>query len=202
MYFFSPPDFIKSLVPSSIIWDMGICEKKLYLTLDDGPTPDVTAEILNILNDFDAKATFFCLGEKVEKHPELFEKILANGHSVGNHTYKHLDAWKNNSGFLIDTLQAQKLIPSVLFRPPFGHLPLWNLKELQQHFKIIMWSLMSYDFDTRLSKEKILDVFRQRTHKGSIWVFHDTLKAKPLCLKVIPQLLNEFSKKGFVFEKL
>jgi peptidoglycan-N-acetylglucosamine deacetylase len=181
---------------------MDICEKKLYLTFDDGPTPDVTTEVLNLLNDFNAKATFFCLGEKVEKNPELFDKILSLGHSVGNHTYKHVDAWKNYSRFMIDVFQAQELIPTVLFRPPYGHLPLWNLKELQQHFKIVMWSLMSYDFDNRLNKDKILNVFRHRTHNGSIWVFHDTLKAKPLCMKVLPQLLNEFSKKGFVFEKL
>jgi peptidoglycan-N-acetylglucosamine deacetylase len=202
MYFFSPPHFLKSLIPSTIIWEMGNLEKKLYLTFDDGPTAGVTDEVLIILKDFDAKATFFCVGENVEKNPRLFDNILLDGHSVGNHTYKHVDGWKNFSMFLADVDKAREVIPSSLFRPPYGHLPPWYLKELQDQFKIIMWSLMSYDFDNRLTAERILKVFRQQTRNGYIWVFHDTAKAKPLCLNVLPKLLDVFSREGFEFEKL
>ncbi len=203
MHFFSPHPLLRSFAPAALVWQINTPHKKIYLTFDDGPTPGVTDEIIRMLNDFNAKATFFCLGEKVEKNVKLYLKVLQNGHAVGNHTYSHMNAWKcTKKEFINDIFRSLELFPSALFRPPYGNIPFWGLQAIHQKFIVVMWSLMSYDFDPNLSVDKILKVIANKNTNGSIWTFHDTHQAKALCLKALPLLLDKYSKEGFIFENL
>lgn len=197
------PYFIRLSTSSILTWKVKTNEDKIFLTFDDGPTPGVTEKILDLLSDYDVKATFFCVGEKVEKNREIFSKIINGGHATGNHTYLHLNGWKTNSKeYITDIEKANNLIKSGLFRPPYGRITPSQAFILKKQFKIIMWSVLSGDFDENIDKEKCLDIVRSHTRKGSIVVFHDSEKSVEKCLYALPRVLEHFLEEGFKFDLL
>lgn len=199
MRLFTVPDWTKGLFPGAI-WDVEESdEKTLYLTFDDGPCPEVTDWVLNLLKDSDSKATFFCVGSNVEKHPELFDRLRADGHEVGSHTMDHLNGWKTDSlEYISDAKEAASLCETKLFRPPYGRLRPAQFRALKNHgFKVVFWSLLTYDFDAALSSEKRLDAIRSRVKDGAILVFHDSVKAFPQLKVDLPILLKEWIDQGY-----
>lgn len=187
----------------SLIWDKRETGKKLYLTFDDGPTPGVTSKILDLLDQFNAKATFFCLGRNVDRHPELFREILTRKHAVGNHTYSHLKGWKTCSQeYYKDIELSSRLINSKLFRPPYGQIKRSQIKFLKRKYQIMMWDVMSHDYNPNISKKRCLRAVLRYSKNGSILVFHDSEKASEKVLYILPVLLKRFAKKGYTFESL
>ncbi|WP_456377131.1 polysaccharide deacetylase family protein [Lutibacter sp.] len=219
-YLVKTPNFIKFLF-RNWIWSFSKKEKALYLTFDDGPTPEITEWTLNLLNTYNAKATFFCIGKNVEKHPHIYQKILENSHTIGNHTNNHLNGRKTEilayienikicSKHFKNNLKSKTKNPTLstietakLFRPPYGKLKLKQSKMIRRKgFKIIMWDVLSADFDTSISKEKCLENVIRNTENGSILVFHDSIKASEKLKFVLPKILEYYSEKGFVFKQI
>lgn len=202
MYLTKTPAFIQSLFPD-IIWKVPDTEQKLYLTFDDGPIPEVTEWVLDMLLQYKAKATFFCVGENIEKHPTIFNRIKIEGHSVGNHTYHHKNGWQTNSDqYFKDIDRCDQLVGNKLFRPPYGKLTFKQLKFLKKEYKIVMWDILSGDFDQNLDAENCYSRIIQKTSDGSILVFHDSIKAQRILTHVLPRVLDHFSKLGFTFEPI
>lgn len=203
MYLAGTPLLLSTLTRNNIIWKINTSEKELFITFDDGPVPEVSPEVLRILNDYHAKASFFMVGENVKKHPQIFEEILANGHAVGNHTYNHVNGLNVKNNFYYENIQkSYATYKTVLFRPPYGMLSIPQMVHLQKKFYIILWSVMSGDFDKKTTKEQCLENSLIHSEKGSIIVFHDSLKAKEKMLWVLPQYLDFFSKQGYTFKAL
>lgn len=190
------------------IWSLPASEKNIYLTFDDGPHPIATKFILDELKKYNAKATFFCIGKNVQQFPEIYKRILEEGHAVGNHTQHHLNGWKTkNDAYLNDVAIAANEIHTNLFRPPYGRLRSSQARQIAEVLndkkaKIIMWDVLSGDFDESISKEKCLNNVLSKTKGGSIVVFHDSEKAYPRLNYVLPLILSDFSKEGFIFKKL
>lgn len=186
-----------------LTWQIKTDEKVIYLTFDDGPHETATSFVLNILKKHNAKATFFCIGKNVQLHPEIYERIINEGHSVGNHTFNHLNGWKvNDENYLSDIKNASAVIQSKLFRPPYGRIKKSQVKILQPNYNIIMWSVLSGDFDVNLSLQKCLNNVIKNTAKGSIVVFHDSAKAMERLAFALPKTLEYFSEKGYVFKSI
>jgi len=203
LYFSSPPSILKQLTNNWLTWDMPPAGKRIYLTFDDGPVPEVTPQVLQILKGFDAKATFFCVGDNVNKHPELFTEINADGHAVGNHTFNHLKAWKTPAGeYLRNVEQCRQMFESRLFRPPYGQITPYLIHQLRKNYQIILWSVLSGDFDQNIPPEKCLQTIIRLTKPGSIVVFHDSIKAGRNMLHALPLFLEHFKERGFEFENL
>ena len=205
MYLVKTPRLLKRLY-SQLIWNKSRTNHCIYLTFDDGPIPIVTPFVLNILKQYDAKATFFCIGDNVNKHPEVFELVKNYGHSIGNHTYNHLKGWKTDDKTYLDNfLKTDELLQTNLFRPPYGRIKKSQIKLLKQAkpgLNIIMWDVLSGDFDTNLEPEKCLQNVLKYTKNGSIIVFHDSLKAYDRLEYVLPRAMEEWSKEGYVFKML
>jgi peptidoglycan-N-acetylglucosamine deacetylase len=203
LYFSSPPSILKEMTKNWLTWEMPPAGKRIYLTFDDGPVPKVTPQVLQILKSFDAKATFFCVGDNVYKHPELFAEINADGHAVGNHTFNHLKAWKTPAGeYLRNVEQCRQMFESCLFRPPYGQITPYLIQQLRKNYQIILWSVLSGDFDQNNSPEKCLQTTIRLTKPGSIVVFHDSIKAGRNMLHALPLFLEHFKERGFEFENL
>lgn len=203
MYFIKTPYLVKLFSNKNLIWDFKTVDKTIYLTFDDGPTPDVTEKVLKILDNYNAKATFFCLGENVKNHPEIFQNILKHGHSIGNHTFNHFNGWKTRNGKYISNIEkSEKYINSNLFRPPYGRIRKAQINEIKNKYKIIMWTVLAGDYDKNISKEKCLNNVIDNAQKGSIIVFHDSVKAKENVLFALPEVLKYFSNLGFSFERI
>lgn len=203
LYWVKTPSFLRRMHGNNVIWSLPHQPDKLFITFDDGPVPSITGEVLRILGEYDVKATFFCVGDNVRRHPDTYEKILENGHLTGNHTFNHLNGWKtNNYHYIANTLKAKKYIDSPLFRPPYGKISPLQAKAIGRKFKIIMWSLLSADFDNKQSPEDCFRVLEKHTQGGSIVVFHDSLKARARLLKILPAFIEDQLKKGFIFETL
>jgi peptidoglycan/xylan/chitin deacetylase (PgdA/CDA1 family) len=201
MYFIKTPWYLKSVYPS-LVWDMPK-GNRMYLTFDDGPVPGVTDAILDILRSFQAKATFFCIGDNVRKHPELFQRIIDEGHRVGNHTFHHRNGWKTETAVYVDDVQAcDQLVGSVLFRPPYGRIGFQQIQELKKRYAIIMWDVLSGDFDTELTAEDCIEHVKQHASDGSIVVFHDSEKASARVIPALPAVLQHFASSGFQFDPL
>ncbi|WP_339889693.1 polysaccharide deacetylase family protein [uncultured Flavobacterium sp.] len=202
------PKFIKKIFYNQV-WDIPNSENKIYLTFDDGPTPLITEWVLEILEKENIKATFFCIGNNIEKYPEIFKKIIEAGHSIGNHTFNHLKGWKVTSKkYLknVDLCEAEicKLNTehSKLFRPPYGKItPIQSKLIRMKGFKIIMWDILSKDYDQAISFEKCLENTK-RTASGSILVFHDSLKAQKNLEYTLPKAIKYLKEKGFVFDAI
>jgi len=202
MYLIKTPNFIKKLFPN-YFWNINTNEKVIYITFDDGPIPEVTPKVLNILDQFNAKATFFCVGSNVKKNTDIFNKVLDAGHSVGNHTFTHKDGWQTDRiSYFHDVRHCARLVNSELFRPPFGRLKIKQTQFLQRHYKIVMWDVLSGDFDANISAEKCYNNVINNATNGSIIVFHDSLKAEDKVLKVLPRVLEYFSNLGYRFEAI
>lgn len=201
MYLFKTPFWLRALYPRRT-WQINTREKILYLTFDDGPHPTITPFVLDLLKDHGAKASFFCIGHNVERYPAIYARILAEGHSVGNHTYDHKNGFKTKKEeYLEDVKKARYLIDSRLFRPPYGRLRTSQARKLNQ-YRIIMWDVLSGDFDPLLSREKCLKMVKIKARSGSIIVFHDSEKAREKLEFVLPKILTFFSEKGYRFENI
>lgn len=203
MYFVKTPFWLKKIF-SSYSWEVRTGEKELYLTFDDGPHNIATPFVLQQLEQFDAKATFFCIGKNVILHPEIHAAILKKGHTIGNHTHNHLNGWKvNTKDYSTDVDEASKHISSRLFRPPYGRITNSQGKVLLcKDFKVIMWDVLSGDFDKNITVEKCATNVIRNARKGSIIVFHDSEKAYNNLNYALPKVLEHFSEKGYVFKSL
>ncbi len=177
--------------------------KILYLTFDDGPTPQVTEWVLDTLDRFNAKATFFCIAKNVELYPDIYQEILRRGHAVGNHTYSHVNSWNTpNREYINDVELASEFIESNLFRPPYGKLRLGQLIALNRKFHVIFWGVLSMDYKRNVSPRQCYRNVMYNSGSGSIVVYHDSHKAFRNVRFSLPRVLSEFQKRGFKFEKL
>ncbi len=196
------PYILKKLFPG-LIWEIVTPKKEVFLTFDDGPHPEVTPWILKCLDDYDAKATFFCVGENVCKYPDIYNTIINKGHMVGNHSYNHLSGWKTTNYEYFENIEkAGELIESRLFRPPYGRITPSQIKILKHDFRIIMWSILTYDYDVMVSKEQCLKNSIKSTKSGSIVVFHDSAKSYKNLYYTLPLFLEHFTKLGFRFNPM
>jgi peptidoglycan/xylan/chitin deacetylase (PgdA/CDA1 family) len=189
----------------SFTWQMPENDRNIYLSFDDGPHPEVTTFVLDQLNEFNAKASFFCIGDNIIKYPKIYERIVNEGHTVGNHTQNHLNGWKSNTLKYLENVEAAAAhIDSDLFRPPYGKIKRFQAKQLQENkgLKIIMWSVLSGDFDQQILPEKCLQNVLLNTRSGSIVVFHDSEKAWKRLAYALPKVLEYFTEKGYSFKKI
>jgi len=200
--FAKPPFLVKKLF-SYLVWDIDTDKKNVFLTFDDGPHPEITTQVLNILAEYNVKATFFCVGENVQKYPDTFKLIMSKGHSVGNHSYNHLNGWKTKkSEYLNNVEQANTLIKSSIFRPPYGRITPIQIKALKKKYRIIMWSVLTYDFDSEVSKQQCYNNSIKHVSPGSIVVFHDSVKAANNMLFALPLFIQQMLKDGWIFKTL
>ncbi|MBX2954883.1 MAG: polysaccharide deacetylase family protein [Cyclobacteriaceae bacterium] len=202
------PFFLPWLYPS-LVWRIPTNRKELFLTLDDGPVPGPTEFALDLLKESNAKATFFCIGDNVHKHPDVFKRILHEGHAIGNHTFNHLNGWEtpiaeyvknaNLSDAVMDEHQiGTKTKKVVLFRPPYGRITRAQIKALSA-YKIIMWDVLSFDYTESISPEACLKNSIKATRPGSVIVFHDSLKAERNMRFALPRFVAHFADKGYSF---
>lgn len=202
MVIVNPPKFVKALY-SQLTWELPNNQNYIYLTFDDGPTPKITNWILDTLKSFGIKASFFCLGKNVMKYPAIFERILEEEHTIGNHSFSHLNGWKSkNEAYFGDFEKCQELIQSKFIRPPYGRITRSQAKYLNQFYKIIMWNVLSGDYDKKITPEKCLSNVMNNTQSGSIIVFHDSLKAEQNLKYTLPKSIESLLKKGFHFKEL
>ena len=194
--------FLSRLFPN-LVWKIASEGKKVFITFDDGPHPEVTTEVLAILKEFGAKATFFCVGENVKNFPDTFQKIIKDGHSVGNHTYNHLKGWKIKTPEYIKNIdKASQYIHTNLFRPPYGKIKFFQYAKLAKKYKIIMWTCLSGDFMANRSKEKCLEKVIRCSKPGSVVVFHDSVKTREKALYVLPKYLEYLRNRGYSMEPI
>lgn len=187
-----------------LIWQMPTEDQPVvYLTFDDGPTPEVTEKTWDLLECFHAKATFFLVGANVEKYPEYLEKYQAKGHQIGNHSYDHLNGWNTQNEVYFESVnKASSFIPGSLFRPPYGKIKRSQTKELKSGYSIVMWSVLSGDFDPKVDADKCASNVIDNVENGSIVVLHDSKKAANVMLAALPIILRSLSEKGYVFKAL
>ncbi|WP_027137796.1 polysaccharide deacetylase family protein [Gaetbulibacter saemankumensis] len=208
------PLVAKKMFPN-FIWDISTNEKFIYLTFDDGPTPEITNWVLDTLNTYQAKATFFCIGKNIENHPDIFQNIIRYGHAIGNHTHNHVKGWKTKAeAYLQNVDLAASAInkhsnntplqqKAKLFRPPYGQItPKLGKLLLAKDYKIIMWDVLSFDWDYKTTQQDCLENVISKTTNGSIVVFHDSIKASKNMQYALPKTLEYFSKNGYSFKSL
>jgi peptidoglycan/xylan/chitin deacetylase (PgdA/CDA1 family) len=207
MYLHYIPAIVQWLFPQ-FTWHKSRKEKYLYLSFDDGPVPEVTPFVLDQLQQYGAKATFFCVGENMERYPHLLERLLLEGHSIGNHTHRHLNGRKTKAAEYCKDVQycRERLqeagAASRLFRPPYGRIRKAQARQLLANHEIVMWDVLSADYDPRISPEKCLQKSIRYTRNGSIIVFHDSIKAWPKLAWVLPRYLEHFTASGYTFKSL
>ncbi len=202
---------IKFLFPK-YIWSVPHSDsvKKVYLTFDDGPIPEITEWVLDLLERENIKATFFCIGDNIRKHPEIFQKVIAKGHSVGNHTFNHLNGWKTQTKNYVHNFQLCREIiekftgnTTKLFRPPYGKIKSSQARIIQKSgYKIVMWDIISYDFDQNTTAEECFQNVIKNVQNGSVIVFHDSIKAWPNLQLALPKVIQELKNQGIEFENL
>jgi peptidoglycan-N-acetylglucosamine deacetylase len=205
-YIVTTPWWLRLGFPKGLTWDLPTNEKVLYLTFDDGPHPQITPFVLDELKKYNAKATFFCIGKNVKAHPDVYKRILLEGHRTGNHTFNHFNGTKTGDDqWLNDVKEAAQWIDSNLFRPPYGRIKGFCAKlllETKPPFKIIMWNVLSADFDTAKTGEQCFNHVKKNSGTGSIIVFHDSEKAAPRLEYALPKTLEYFAEQGFRFKSI
>jgi peptidoglycan/xylan/chitin deacetylase (PgdA/CDA1 family) len=191
------------LIASNVTWKVKTNEKVLYLTFDDGPHPTITPLVLSILDEYNAKATFFCVGENVTKYPDIFNQILSKGHAVGNHTYNHIKGWQtSNADYHNNIKKAAEVIPSNLFRPPYGRIKPSQIKLLKDHYHIIMWSILTRDYEKNLNPHHTLKQLNKLIKSGDVIVYHDSEKAQQNMLIMLKGMLQHFQQLQYTFKAL
>jgi len=202
VYLVKTPKIIKPFA-NDLVWNKNREEKVLYLTFDDGPTEDITYEILEQLENLGVKATFFCIGGNVVRHPEVYQAMVSAGHQTANHTWNHMSGWEySDFSYFKNVLECSQVVPSKLFRPPYGRITQSQAKALKKRFDIIMWDVLSADWRHDVSPEKCLHNVTKHTQAGSIIVFHDSTKAYKNMRYALPRFIEEFLDKGYSFELL
>ncbi|MBX2891523.1 MAG: polysaccharide deacetylase family protein [Saprospiraceae bacterium] len=202
MFIAKTPKLLQAFMPA-YTWRLDTQERVLYLTFDDGPIPEVTPWVLDTLRPYQAKATFFCVGDNVVKHPAIFQQILEEGHAVGNHTYHHLNGWHTDAvPYLNNVRRCARVVKSRLFRPPYGRLTPRQRMSLVRHFRIIMWDVLSGDYDVHISPQQCLQNVLDHAQPGSIVLMHDSLKAQRNVRFALPAVLEHYAREGYRFEKI
>ncbi|MBN2487232.1 MAG: polysaccharide deacetylase family protein [Bacteroidales bacterium] len=202
MIYWGTPRFVMRFL-KNFMWHGDRNKKTIYLTFDDGPTPGITEQVLDILGRYEARATFFCLGRNADRHPGLLAQITSRGHAIGNHTYSHLKGWKTSlKTYIQDTFLARQHIESALFRPPYGRITSAQAKYIGKDYRLVMWDVLTHDYNQRIPKRMCLRNVIRSTKNGSIVVFHDSIKASGNMLYVLPRFIEHFSSKGYKFERI
>ena len=197
------PRIIQCLIPS-LIWRKKTKKKEIYLTFDDSPSREFTPWILNLLRVLRIKATFFCIGKSSEKYPKIIEKIVKNGHQIGNHTYSHINGFLcTKETYLKDIEKCKNVLPNTnLFRPPFGKIYPWHISKIKEKYKIIMWDVMCYDFAKNISSKKLKRNILKNIESGSIIVFHDNKKSEKILKENLEEILKTLVKTGYQFRTI
>lgn len=207
MYLAKTPSFIQKIF-SDTVFKLKTKEKKIYLTFDDGPTPEITEWVLQQLAAYNAHATFFVLGKNVVQYPKIFQQIIDQEHSIGNHTFNHFNGWKtNNKDYYndiekVETIDSFKAATKKLFRPPYGKLSFSQFLKLKLQYRIILWDVLSGDFDLNITGKQCFENCKNNIENGSVIVFHDSVKAFPRLKICLPLVLKHYSEQGFTFEKI
>jgi len=200
---FVRPFFILNYIYPKAIWRKEKDKNNIYLTFDDGPIPEITPWILDCLKEKDVKATFFCVGENIKKNPEIFKRILDEGHAVGNHTYNHLRGWNTDDKEYLDNIyKCQELTQTTLFRPPYGRAKKSQMSILENDFQIIMWDVLTGDYDYKISPEQCFKNCIDYCRNGSIIVYHDNIKAINNVKFALPKSIDYLLNQGFQFKTL
>ena len=200
MFIEQPPFFYRALFPG-VIWRIPAKKKCVYLTFDDGPIPEVTPWVLDILDKYDVKATFFCVVDNVRKHPDIYQMVLDRGHRVGNHTFNHIQGirfWTKN--YLANVEKAAEYIKSDLFRPPHGHMRFPQVVGLRRHYRIIMWDVVTRDYSKWMTAEDVVNNVKRYARNGSIITFHDSLKSIEKLKTALPQAIEWLMEQGYEFK--
>lgn len=198
-YFVKTPKLLHSLYRDAV-WFIPNSSNTIYLTFDDGPVSSITDRCLDILSEFNVQATFFCVGENIQRNPEIFQRIKNEGHQIGNHSFHHLNGWKTENKIYFDNIkEGETLTSTKLFRPPYGKIKRSQIKELRDHYKIIMWDVLSGDFDPKVSVEQCIKNVINNTAAGSIIVMHDNEKCGMKMLESLPTIITELKCKGYQF---
>ena len=193
------PDVLRPLM-GKLTWRKNPSEKVIYLTFDDGPVPEVTPQVLDILDHYNLKATFFCVGENVQKHPEVYADILQRGHRTGNHTFNHLKGFSTSTTDYVENVRkASEFIDSNLFRPPHGRFTFRQRRLLKFDYELVMWDVITHDYNKNLTSETILENVKRYSRNGSLVVFHDSIKAKDRVLTVLPLAIEFWKAEGYQF---
>jgi peptidoglycan/xylan/chitin deacetylase (PgdA/CDA1 family) len=188
----------RHFLPSSLLWKVKTKKKEVFLTFDDGPIPGLTLEILGILHEYGATATFFCVGENVVRYPEIYRQLIREQHATGNHSHHHLKGWKVKfRDYLEDVSNASRYVDSNLYRPPYGLITWRQAKALSKKYRVVMWSVLTRDFDPGVTKEECLATAIHGVEPGAIIVFHDNLKSRDKVLYALPRLLEYLRKEGY-----
>jgi peptidoglycan/xylan/chitin deacetylase (PgdA/CDA1 family) len=194
------PTYLHRSIFKHALWRICTEEKSIYLTFDDGPIPELTEWILDVLKEHNVKATFFCVGENIQKNPLIFQRILNEGHQVGNHTFNHLKGWRTSlDNYSANITQCQKFTKTNLFRPPYGRITLKQYKHLLSDYKIVFWDVLTHDYSSKITPEKCLKNVIKYSRRGSIVVFHDNLKAINTLKYVLPKYIEHFLKLNYKF---
>ena len=195
------PPFLYRVLFYGSHWRFKTKEKVVYLTFDDGPIPEITPWVLELLDKYNIKATFFCVGDNVRKYPEIYQQVIDKGHVVGNHTFHHLQGLKTTSrAYLKDVKMASTLIKSKLFRPPHGHMRLPQFWFVKRQFKVIMWDVVTRDYSRLMTSEQVFENVKNHTRNGSIIVFHDSIKAGDRMKEALPKSIEWLLEQGYTFK--
>lgn len=197
-----PPLIVEKLY-TNVFWRLPQEEKTVYLTFDDGPVPEYTPWVLDVLRTYNIKATFFCVGDNIQKYPEIFKQIKDENHSIGSHTFNHLNGWKtNNTEYYENVYKASELVESNLFRPPHGKITLLQARKLSKDLHIIMWDIITKDYDNKISGEECFENVKNYVSNGSIIVFHDSPKAFKNMEYALPKTIEYIKEQGYKFSKI
>ncbi len=201
-------NFLMRALYPNFVWRKPTQEKIIYLTFDDGPIPEVTEFVLETLAAYNAKATFFCIGNNIQKHPDIFQKVINDGHGIGNHTFNHLKGWATDDKVYFENIaqckdeMVSRGVATNLFRPPYGRIKRSQADVVSPDYQIVMWDVLSGDFSLKLSPKTVLEKTLKHTEAGSIVLFHDSIKANENMSYALPRFLQHFSEKGFRFETI